>query len=156
MSRKCILPFPLRLAYFDDMSEFHGYALRKHTMRCYTSVLAWQDNLTSHPFFQRACRGVLTIYLHLLDCPEDTDGLGHLTTVSFVISPPPLLSVFVSFFHCCCDTVVTLLCHTVIHRLNERKSVHASRNYGKKRRRSPSPAPLHPYPIPLPSLPYTQ
>ena len=82
------------------MSEFHGYALRKHTMRCYTSILAWQDTLTSHPFYQRACRGVLTIYLHLLDCPEDTDGLGHLTTVPSAILPPSL-SPSLSFLHFC-------------------------------------------------------
>ena len=38
-----------------------------------------QDRMHSHKFYQRACRGVLKIYLHLLDYPEDLEGLGHLS-----------------------------------------------------------------------------
>jgi hypothetical protein len=38
-----------------------------------------QDKSFSHKNFQRAIQGVLSIYLHLLDCPEDIDGLGHLS-----------------------------------------------------------------------------
>ena len=64
--------------YFDDMADFHGYAVRKQTMRVYTDILAMQDRLVSHKFFQRACRGIVAIYLHLVDYPEDIDGLGHL------------------------------------------------------------------------------
>ena len=37
-----------------------------------------QDEAYTHKNFQRATRGVLGIFLHLLDCPEDIDGLGHL------------------------------------------------------------------------------
>ena len=36
------------------------------------------DDAYTHKYFQRATRGVLSTLLHLLDCPEDIDGLGHL------------------------------------------------------------------------------
>lgn len=38
-----------------------------------------QDKSFAHKTFQRAIQGVLSIYLHLLDFPEDIDGLGHLS-----------------------------------------------------------------------------
>ena len=41
-------------------------------------VLNTQDDAYTHKNFQRAARGVLSTFLHLLDCPEDIDGLGHL------------------------------------------------------------------------------
>ena len=41
-------------------------------------VLKTQDEAYTHKNFQRAARGVLSIFLHLLDSPEDIDGLGHL------------------------------------------------------------------------------
>ena len=41
-------------------------------------VLKTQDDAYTHKNFQRAARGVLSTFLHLLDCPEDIDGLGHL------------------------------------------------------------------------------
>ena len=33
----------------------------------------------AHPFLQRAARGSIEILLHLIDSPEDIDGLGHLS-----------------------------------------------------------------------------
>ena len=38
-----------------------------------------QESVYAHPFLQRAARGSITILLHLLDYPEDLDGLGHLS-----------------------------------------------------------------------------
>ena len=38
-----------------------------------------QDSVYAHPFLQRAARGSIGILLHLIDCPEDIDGLGHLS-----------------------------------------------------------------------------
>lgn len=38
-----------------------------------------QDSVYAHPFLQRAARGSISILLHLIDCPEDIDGLGHLS-----------------------------------------------------------------------------
>ena len=43
-------------------------------------MLNSHDQLLSNKFFQRATRGIITIYLHLTDSPEDIDGLGHLPT----------------------------------------------------------------------------
>ena len=64
--------------FYDDMFDFHGYCVRKTTLRAYLDVLKMQDNMFYHKFFQRASRGALKILLHLLDFPEDVDGLGHL------------------------------------------------------------------------------
>lgn len=63
---------------YDDLFDFHGYCIRKTTLRVYLDVLSVQDSSFSHKNYQRALRGVLKIYLHLIDCPEDIDGLGHL------------------------------------------------------------------------------
>jgi hypothetical protein len=49
------------------------------TLRSYLDVLKVQDDSFTHKNFQRAIQGVLNIYIHLLECPEDIDGLGHLT-----------------------------------------------------------------------------
>lgn len=67
------------LEQYDDLFDFHGYCIRKTTLRAYMDVMKVQDNSFGHPFFQRALIGTLKIYLHLLDSPEDIDGLGHLT-----------------------------------------------------------------------------
>jgi len=48
------------------------------TIRAYFDVLKFQNGIYSHKYFQRALRGALRIFLHLVDCPEDIDGLGHL------------------------------------------------------------------------------
>ena len=65
--------------HYDDMFDFHGYCIRKNTLRAYNDILIMQDNSYTHKFYQRATRGVLRIFLHLLECPEDIDGLGHLS-----------------------------------------------------------------------------
>ena len=41
-------------------------------------MLKFQNDIYSHKYFQRALRGALRVFLHLIDCPEDIDGLGHL------------------------------------------------------------------------------
>ena len=43
----------------------------------YLDVLQMQSTLYSHKFFQHAARSALTIFLHLIDSPEDIDGLGE-------------------------------------------------------------------------------
>lgn len=65
--------------YVEDMFDFHHFSIRKTTLRMYADCLAMQDGIFCHKFFQRAARGAMTVYLHLLDCPEDLDGLGHLS-----------------------------------------------------------------------------
>ena len=51
----------------------------QQTLRSYCDVLLMQDTVYSHSFLQRAARGAISIYLHLIECPEDIDGLGHLS-----------------------------------------------------------------------------
>jgi N-alpha-acetyltransferase 15/16, NatA auxiliary subunit len=64
---------------YDDLFDFHGYCIRKSTLRAYLDLLDTQDRSFGHAGFQRAFRGAATVLLHLLDCPEDIDGLGHLS-----------------------------------------------------------------------------
>ena len=64
--------------YIEDMFDFHGFCVRKTTLRAHTDALAMQDKALQHPFFQRATAGALSILVHLLDDPEDHDGLGHM------------------------------------------------------------------------------
>ena len=64
--------------YLEDMSDFHGFSVRKSTFRAYIGVLEMQDVIYGHKFFQRAFRGAVGIMMHLLEEPEDVDGLGHL------------------------------------------------------------------------------
>ncbi len=84
---------------YDDLFDFHGYCIRKvciilmlfylltielnyllqTTLRAYLNIMDVQDKSFAHKNFQRAIKGALSIYLHLLDYPEDIDGLGHLS-----------------------------------------------------------------------------
>lgn len=64
-----------------DMFDFHSFCIKKTTLRAYVDILSMLDSSFSHPFFQRAAQGTLTILLHLVDHPEDIDGLGHLSSV---------------------------------------------------------------------------
>eukprot|EP00605_Chrysophyceae_sp_TOSAG23-4_P000711 GSChrysophyteH1.ASY1.ANO1.795.1 assembled CDS len=65
--------------YVENMFEFHGFCVRKTSLRAHSDAMRTQDKIFSHPFYQRACRGAVQIFLHLLDEPDDIDGLGHLS-----------------------------------------------------------------------------
>lgn len=65
--------------YVEDMFDFHSFCVRKTSLRAHADAVAMQDNVYAHKFFQRACRGALRIFLHLLAEPEDIEGLGHLS-----------------------------------------------------------------------------
>jgi len=64
--------------YVEDMFDFHGFCVRKTSLRAHADSMAMQDTCASHPFYQRACRGALDILLHLLDVPDDIDGMGNM------------------------------------------------------------------------------
>lgn len=55
------------------------FLLAQNTLRAYIDSIAMQDEIYTHKFFQRAAKRVLSLYLHLLDTPEDIDGLAHLS-----------------------------------------------------------------------------
>ena len=75
--------------YDDDQFDFHGYCMRKTTLRAYIDLLNMEDNLYAHKFYQRALRGAVSIMLSLEDrkagasdgaADNDQDGadLSHL------------------------------------------------------------------------------
>ena len=53
--------------YDDDQFDFHGYCMRKTTLRAYVDLLNMEDNLYAHKFYQRALRGALSLILSLED-----------------------------------------------------------------------------------------
>lgn len=59
--------------HFDDINEdqfdFHGYCLRKVTLRSYVDVLRFEDQVYGEEYFRRAASGLIRIYLHLFDHP---------------------------------------------------------------------------------------
>jgi hypothetical protein len=60
--------------HFDDINEdqfdFHAYCVRKVTLRAYTEVLRFEDNLWEEDYYFRAASGIIEIYLHLFDNPS--------------------------------------------------------------------------------------
>lgn len=62
------------MKHFDDFHEdqfdFHAYCVRKVTLRAYTDVLNFEDNLWGEDYYFTAAEGTIRIYLHLHDHPE--------------------------------------------------------------------------------------
>lgn len=60
--------------HFDDFQEdqfdFHAYCIRKVTLRAYTEVLRYEDNLWGEDYYFTAASGIISIYLHLSDNPS--------------------------------------------------------------------------------------
>ncbi|KAI7862607.1 NMDA receptor-regulated protein 1-domain-containing protein [Spinellus fusiger] len=57
---------------FDDQFDFHTYCLRKTTLRAYVDMLHCEDHLRAHPYYLKAAKGAVQIYLALADLPNDT------------------------------------------------------------------------------------
>lgn len=53
----------------EDQFDFHTYCMRKMTLRAYVGLLRLEDVLRSHPFFFKAARCAIQVYLHLHDHP---------------------------------------------------------------------------------------
>lgn len=64
------------MKHFDDFHEdqfdFHSYCVRKVTLRAYTDVLKFEDNLWGEDYYFTAAEGTARIYLHLFDNPDIT------------------------------------------------------------------------------------
>lgn len=58
----------------EDQYDFHTYSLRKGPIRDYIKLLSWEDRLRSHPYFVRAARNAIAIYIHLHDDPRLASG----------------------------------------------------------------------------------
>lgn len=62
----------------EDQFDFHTYCMRKMTLRAYVGLLRLEDVLRSHPFYFKAAKIAIEIYLHLHDHPlsdNDKDNL---------------------------------------------------------------------------------
>nr|CAD7425219.1 unnamed protein product [Timema monikensis] len=53
----------------EDQFDFHTYCMRKMTLRSYVGLLRLEDILRAHPFYFRAARCAIEVYLHLHDKP---------------------------------------------------------------------------------------
>ena len=65
--------YPVWLQHFveiiEDQFDFHTYCMRKMTLRSYVGLLRLEDVLRSHPFYFKAARCAIQVYLHLHDHP---------------------------------------------------------------------------------------
>ena len=57
--------------YNEDQFDFHSYCIRKVTLRSYMSVLRFEDEIFGENSYRKAAEGMVCIYLHLFDNPED-------------------------------------------------------------------------------------
>ncbi|PWA32488.1 N-alpha-acetyltransferase 15, NatA auxiliary subunit-like [Gambusia affinis] len=58
----------------DDQFDFHTYCMRKMTLRSYVDLLKLEDILRQHPFYYKAARTAIQIYLDLHDKPLTDDN----------------------------------------------------------------------------------
>ena len=59
--------------FHEDQFDFHQYCIRKVTLRAYTEVLRWEDNLWGEDYYFSAAEGIIRIYLHIADNPSVLD-----------------------------------------------------------------------------------
>ncbi|RZF41926.1 hypothetical protein LSTR_LSTR005694 [Laodelphax striatellus] len=65
----------------EDQFDFHTYCMRKMTLRSYVGLLRLEDVLRSHPFYFRAARCAIQVYLRLHDKPlQDENTEQELNT----------------------------------------------------------------------------
>ncbi|PRD28922.1 UNVERIFIED_CONTAM: N-alpha-acetyltransferase 15- NatA auxiliary subunit [Trichonephila clavipes] len=53
----------------EDQFDFHTYCMRKMTLRAYVGLLRLEDVLQSHPFYFKAAKVAIDVYLKLYDKP---------------------------------------------------------------------------------------
>ncbi|CAJ1952474.1 unnamed protein product [Cylindrotheca closterium] len=73
---KALRKYACVVKHFDDFHEdqfdFHSYCIRKVTLRAYTEVLKFEDNLWSEDYYFSAASGIIKLYLRLHDNPAIT------------------------------------------------------------------------------------
>lgn len=73
----------------EDQFDFHTYCMRKMTLRSYVGLLRLEDVLRAHPFYFKAARCAIEVYLRLHDKPlkdetaEQEFNTGKETITSF-------------------------------------------------------------------------
>uniref|UniRef100_A0A7N8Y730 N-alpha-acetyltransferase 15, NatA auxiliary subunit a n=1 Tax=Mastacembelus armatus TaxID=205130 RepID=A0A7N8Y730_9TELE len=68
----------------DDQFDFHTYCMRKMTLRSYVDLLKLEDVLRQHPFYYKASRTAIQIYLALHDKPLTDDNKETFTIMCSV------------------------------------------------------------------------
>lgn len=53
----------------EDQFDFHTYCMRKMTLRSYVGLLRLEDVLRAHPFYFKAAKCAMEVYLRLHDYP---------------------------------------------------------------------------------------
>ncbi|EFA02495.1 N-alpha-acetyltransferase 16, NatA auxiliary subunit isoform X2 [Tribolium castaneum] len=65
----------------EDQFDFHTYCMRKMTLRSYVGLLRLEDVLRGHPFYFKAAKCAIEVYLHLFDEPlKDENAEQELNT----------------------------------------------------------------------------
>ncbi|KAH6936356.1 hypothetical protein HPB50_016349 [Hyalomma asiaticum] len=70
----------------EDQFDFHTYCMRKMTLRAYVSLLRLEDVLRAHPFYFKAARVAIQVYLQLHDHPvAETEAAEEINTAGPLI-----------------------------------------------------------------------
>ncbi|KAM7283590.1 N-alpha-acetyltransferase 15, NatA auxiliary subunit [Ixodes scapularis] len=71
----------------EDQFDFHTYCMRKMTLRAYVSLLRLEDVLRAHPFYFKAARVAIQVYLQLHDHPiAETETAEEINTANMAPS----------------------------------------------------------------------
>jgi peptide alpha-N-acetyltransferase len=58
----------------EDQFDFHTYCLRKMTLRSYIELLRLENRLRDHPFYFKAAKCAIEVYIKLFDEPLQSDS----------------------------------------------------------------------------------
>lgn len=71
----------------EDQFDFHAYCMRKMTLRSYVGLLRLEDVLRSHPFYFKAARCAIQVYVRLFDKPlKDESAEAEINTENLLPS----------------------------------------------------------------------
>ena len=59
--------------FMEDQFDFHGYCVRKQTMRAYVEALRMLDNIYSNEVYALATEAVVKVYIYLFENPRKTE-----------------------------------------------------------------------------------
>ncbi|KAL5275161.1 NAA15 family protein [Megaselia abdita] len=59
----------------EDQFDFHTYCMRKMTLRSYVGLLRLEDILRQHPFYFKAARCAIEVYIRLFDKPLKSEEI---------------------------------------------------------------------------------
>lgn len=70
----------------EDQFDFHTYCMRKMTLRAYVGLLRLEDVLRRHPFYFKAAKCAIEVYIRLYDKPLQTET--HVEEIDTENLPP--------------------------------------------------------------------